>query len=192
MDVLVSFSNLASQPLRSDAVFASAQLDDHFLYLRFEIHNPNSEQWNEILFPERKPVGERKSHLWEETCFECFIAASDGSAYLEFNGAPSGSWDFYAFESYRKGQVVFQLEKQDEPQNVQFEKEEHRVLSVWKIPLNALKMGFESVKVQNTKIASLGLTTVLKTKSNTYYWALIHSADKPDFHLRASFIYDLS
>ena len=45
----------------------------------------------------------RTEGLWRHTCFEAFIRTSPGTAYYEFNFAPSTQWAAYRFRSYRSG-----------------------------------------------------------------------------------------
>jgi len=53
--------------------------------------------------PEVNTIGIRRSELWLETCFECFLGSEEGTAYLEFNFSPNGDWQCYAFDNYRRG-----------------------------------------------------------------------------------------
>src|SRR5258707_539642 len=45
----------------------------------------------------------RTDELWQTPCFEAFIRPSTGTAYYEFNFAPSTQWAAYRFDSYRTG-----------------------------------------------------------------------------------------
>lgn len=47
-------------------------------------------------------VAGRGDRLWEQTCFEAFIAPRGATAYVEFNFSPSGQWAAYAFSDYRQ------------------------------------------------------------------------------------------
>src|SRR6516165_3915475 len=47
----------------------------------------------------------RTDELWRHTCFEAFICGP-GSAYYEFNFAPSTQWAAYQFSGYRRGMRV--------------------------------------------------------------------------------------
>jgi hypothetical protein len=44
----------------------------------------------------------RKHGLWNETCFELFIAEQGSRSYREFNLSPAGHWNVYRFASYRR------------------------------------------------------------------------------------------
>ncbi len=45
----------------------------------------------------------RKDRLWEQTCFEFFLKVNGSVPYFEFNCSPSGCWNVYRFDDYRKG-----------------------------------------------------------------------------------------
>ena len=121
----------------------------------------------------------RKNELWKETCFECFFGIANSKKYFEFNGSPSGNWALYSFEDYRQGmkdEVVV-----SPPELIKFEKSPGMILCVWQIPY------FSEELIQNASI-----TTVIKSAPSSgvpEYWALKHSGDQPDFHLRSSFIH---
>ena len=169
-------------------IWAGAELKAQALHLYFkvEVHSePVSNVLEKIVFPEgtfAEKVPSRKIDLWKETCFECFIPSTDSTTYLEFNGAPNGNWNFYAFQNYRKGMSAFTISG-EVPRLIALSRSEIGVVCEWQIPFTAIKQGFLS------EFQELGLTVVLKTESETTYWALVHSGEKPDFHLRSSFIY---
>ena len=56
--------------------------------------------------PASNIIGVRRSELWLDTCFECFLGSAQEAAYLEFNFSPKGDWQCYAFEDYRQGMQV--------------------------------------------------------------------------------------
>jgi len=56
--------------------------------------------------PASNIIGVRRSELWLDTCFECFLGSAEEAAYLEFNFSPKGDWQCYAFEDYRQGMQV--------------------------------------------------------------------------------------
>ena len=45
----------------------------------------------------------RRDRLWEETCFEFFLAVKNSPRYWEFNLSPAGHWNVYRFADYRQG-----------------------------------------------------------------------------------------
>src|SRR5207253_1197233 len=48
----------------------------------------------------------RADELWRRTCFEAFVRAGEGKAYIELNFAPSRQWAVYRFNGYRTGMTA--------------------------------------------------------------------------------------
>lgn len=149
----------------------------HRLALRFALSDPASQ----VDLPDRAATPARKNNLWEETCFEFFVAAKNEMPYWEFNLAPSGHWNVYRFEAYRRGMreearlsaLPFTVNRPAQGATLQAE-----------IDLRHLGLGALSLQV--------GVTTVVKLKNGeTRYWAIEHCGAQPDFHLRESFIVEM-
>jgi len=51
----------------------------------------------EVVIPERAAVPDRQDGLWEDTCFEFFLAIRGSAPYWEFNLSPAGHWNVYRF-----------------------------------------------------------------------------------------------
>lgn len=146
----------------------------NLLAIRFVLIDRSSQ----VLFPAIAETPARKNNLWEETCFEFFVAAKEETPYWEFNLAPSGNWNVYRFDSYREGMreelgfsaLPFTLHRQ--PSSVSLDAE---------IDLENLACGDKPIEV--------GITTVMKLASGEVScWALAHCGKQPDFHLRDSFV----
>src|SRR5208337_985073 len=56
-----------------------------------------------ILIPRVSKTRFRKNKLWEQTCFELFLAVRNSPSYWEFNFSPGGHWNVYSFKAYREG-----------------------------------------------------------------------------------------
>ncbi len=56
----------------------------------------------EILLPTKSMNPTRKDELWKMTCFEFFLAIKDQPQYWEFNMSPSGDWNVYHMDAYRR------------------------------------------------------------------------------------------
>ena len=122
-------------------------------------------------------VGGRRDELWKTTCFEFFLAPATGTKYFEINMATSGDWNAYAFDSYRDGM--------------------RRAESVKRSPLQEVRASDDSLELRGRFVLSdfplqgpvaLGATAVVEYLDGTKdYWALAHTGDKPDFHIRSSF-----
>jgi hypothetical protein len=119
----------------------------------------------------------RTDDLWRHTCFEAFVRNSRGTAYYEFNFAPSTHWAAYSFSSYRS---------------------DRRVATEVKTPRIAVDAGAECYTLQasldlgETSLLArgggggvwcLGLSAVIEeTSGHQSHWALAHAPGKPDFH----------
>ncbi len=133
----------------------------------------------QILFPEPTAHAARKDDLWKATCFEFFIAIPHKPFYWEFNMSPSGDWNIYHMDAYRR--VGF--------------REETRIQ---RLPFSVRKKpGYISLEssVELSSIIStehpieVGITSVIHgNDGQETYWALAHPNPRPDFHLRESFI----
>jgi len=121
----------------------------------------------------------RNEELWKTTCFEFFLAVKDSPEYWEFNLSPSGDWNVYRMDAYRR--IGFR--KETLIQRLQFEtqKDSNGFLLALDVDLNAI------LRVE--QILEVGITAVIQTRERSEsYWALVHPAAEPDFHLRESFI----
>ncbi len=123
----------------------------------------------------------RAGELWKATCFEAFFAPSGSllGPYWELNLSPSGDWNLYQFDDYRKGMR--------EAQEIQSLKTFLRSQNENQL---TLKIELKAEFLPETVAASL--TAVLEHTDGTLsYWALHHPASKPDFHHREGFVVDL-
>jgi hypothetical protein len=115
----------------------------------------------------------RQDNLWQTTCFEAFLRASDGTSYREWNFAPSESWAAYDFTSEREGRT-----------NADVSSPYIRVednLIWWALGA--------TIAVEAEVNWQLALSAVLEEKNGTKsYWALAHGGDKPDFHDPGCFV----
>lgn len=147
-----------------------------------------------VLHQAREPLARKRcDELWKGTCLELFVGAADGQGYLELNMAPSGDWNIYVFDRYRTAMrpasdplpplVNTAVSLQGDV--VEF----HGSLrtSASSVPANVVRGG-EVQNVLNSPGLVMGATAVLEYKTGEKeYWALAHSGEKPDFHLRESF-----
>ncbi len=119
-------------------------------------------------------AADRRDELWKHTCFEAFIAPAEGSAYREFNFAPSRQWAAYDFSDYR----VNRGELPAAAPSISVSRDAER-----------LEVGAEfDLDFLPHTTGRLGLTAVIETQEGQLsYWALAHPADRPDFHHAAGF-----
>jgi hypothetical protein len=137
----------------------------------------------------------RKDELWKTTCFEFFLAVKDQPQYWEFNLSPSGDWNVYYMDKYRRvgfreetsiQELAFEVQMTPVTMSSLAESNEVGVFQ-----LNAM-LNLNSIVPQN-QLLEFGITAIIQTTNgNETYWALAHPAPFADFHLRESFILGLA
>jgi hypothetical protein len=139
------------------------------LILRYVVTGKMSEL---LMPPVTAPA--RADKLWQHTCFEAFIRPSLGSAYYEFNFAPSMQWAAYRFSGHRSRMSAASeigaphIETQSNPEGCQL----LASFDVDRLP------GLPSDEVWR-----LGLSAVIEeTSGRISYWAVTHPPGKADFH----------
>ena len=145
--------------------------------LRYEI---TGRSLKNVFFPEKEESPSRKEELWNTTCLEAFLSAKDQKKYWELNLSPSASWNCYSFDSYRSG-MIEEAAVTTLP-IVTSLNEEAFVMET--------RLGLEGIADLSIKDGLMfGLSCVLVTKKGEKsYWALKHCGNRPDFHLRDSFV----
>lgn len=117
----------------------------------------------------------RRNGLWQGTCFEAFVSPVGLEKYYEFNFSLAPAWNVYEFDGYRT------------PQPPKASQDFLLKSMHWNPSTKNL-----SVIIDNHtpyRQFQVGLTAVLLEKSGVkHYLALAHAGEKPDFHLRGSFI----
>jgi hypothetical protein len=147
------------------------------LAVSYELFGPLSE----IAIPAPVDIPVRKKALWEDTCFEFFLAMEDRTKYWEFNLSPSGNWNSYSFKSYRQGM-------QEEPA---FKSLPFRIGMQPELLRLSLNIDLGSIFPSDDSL-KVAVSAVIKFKTGEIsYWALIHPGTQPDFHHRDSFILKL-
>ena len=81
------------------AITGSIDRSKNGLALRFLLTGEISQ----IEIPALSDAPERKNGLWEQTCFELFLAPKGSRIYWECNLSPAGDWNVYHFSDYRQG-----------------------------------------------------------------------------------------
>ena len=128
---------------------------------------------NDLRMP-RRTASARTDELWQHTCFEAFVRAPPGTAYYEFNFAPSMQWAAYRFGAYR--------DKMCEASVVS----EPRVVVRSSGELYELQASLALARISglpSDAIWRLGLSAVIEETSGLKsFWALAHPPGKADFH----------
>ncbi len=130
-----------------------------------------------LQLPPAAAMARRSDGLWQHTCFEAFVAAVDQESYLEVNLSPSGDWNVYGLQGYRRGLAPLAgLTSLPARSNRQPRRLELAVT----LPLPPGLAAAPDLAV--------GLTAVLEALAGGLsYWALHHPAAEPDFHHRGGF-----
>jgi hypothetical protein len=121
--------------------------------------------------PPRAPApGER---LWQHLCCEVFVAPAPACAYREFNFSPSGEWAAYAFARYREGAP---LGVPDPGIAVRTEAQALELSACIAVEPGKLRVALCVVIEERDGALSGAFSGAFS------YWALRHSAARPDFH----------
>ena len=115
---------------------------------------------------------ERRRALWEDTCFECFLAAPGRPGYWELNLSPAGHWNVYRLEAYRSG-MTEESAIEALPSSVS------RHAGGWEVStfLDTTDLGLAAAPWR------LAVATVVAAPGGRVtYWALAHPGGEPDFH----------
>ena len=135
----------------------------------------------ELMIPALADIRLRKNRLWEETCFEFFLAPVNSDHYWEFNLSTSGHWNVYSFTSCRDG-----MHEETAFTALPFSVQLHRgsLLLSLEVELDKIVPPDQALKIN--------ISAVIKTiKGRVTFWALTHPGPQPDFHRRDGFIIDL-
>jgi hypothetical protein len=170
-------------PFESDPTAADYHIDGlversgERLSIDFSLAGP----LDKVLIHPPAEVPARKDRLWEETCFECFIATELNTWYWEINLAPAGHWNIYRFDAYRcamKEASACSVSLLMGPSTAR------RFQCRCDLDLNQFGLAHTRIR--------LGVCAILKTTdAKVLYWALVHPGPTPDFHLQDGFILNL-
>ena len=134
-----------------------------------------------IVIPVPADIPVRMSALWENTCFEFFVASQDSDPYWEFNLSPAGHWNVYRFKSYRQ-------DMREEPAFTSLPFDVRRHKDSFRI---SLKLDIDRI-IPADRILEAAVSAVIKYRNNKVtYWGLTHAGLQADFHRRDSFIIKL-
>jgi hypothetical protein len=167
----------APNPPRDLQLTVTITRQANVLALRYELSDPRGQ----VVIPPRAKFPSRKDNLWQTTCFEFFVAARGATPYWEFNLAPSGDWNVYRLESYRAGlreesmfdELPFGINRSADSFTLEIEIDWGKIIAP-------------------TQSIELSATAVIEGANGALsYWAIAHRGQKPDFHLRNSFVVTL-
>lgn len=160
-------------PLLSLEISGNIQRQGRRLGIRSRVSGP----LGEVLIPGAAALPERRDGLWEETCFEFFLAIKGTPRYWEFNLSPAGHWNVYRFSAYRQGMAEEQA----------FRALPFSVGSGSGSLLLALELDLAGI-VKTDQALEAAIAAVIKLKrGGKTYWALAHPGPQADFHHRQGF-----
>lgn len=131
-----------------------------------------------LRIPPPEPAPQRRDGLWQHTCLEAFLGLPGQEGYWELNLAPSGHWNLYRLDGYRRN-LRPEPALQALPITV--------ALTPANLELRAdLPLPAALAQVLERELAiELGLSAVLEHRDGELsYWALAHPTGPPDFHWR--------
>ena len=120
-------------------------------------------------------IGSRVTGLWEDTCFEFFLADDSELGYVEFNFSPAGDWQVFRFSDYRVGRQLDSTWAPHDFSRRQATSSEHQ----FNFEMRLLEGAWpESPRLQ--------AATIIRQREEMLYYALSHGG-RPDFHSRDHF-----
>lgn len=132
----------------------------------------------DILFPKVVIRPGRRDELWLATCFEYFLAIPGQPRYWEFNFSPSGNWNAFRMDAYRR--VGFRQEELIRNPKISTKME------AGSFQLEA-SLDVSPIMDRDVPIQA-GITSVIQARDgHESYWALSHPNSQADFHVRESF-----
>jgi hypothetical protein len=131
-----------------------------------------------LIIPRISNAPKRRDELWKVTCFECFICQPDDPQYWEFNMSPSGDWNVYRMDGYRR--LGFREETSIQQLTVSVRREPGCLSAEANVDLGPIISEESPIQVAIASIVHSG-------DGQETYWALTHPNPQPDFHLRESF-----
>lgn len=137
-----------------------------------------------LRLPDVRPA-ETADDLWRHTCCELYVGVVGDVAYREFNWSPSGQWAMYYLSDYRV-RDSFRLNLAVPEPGIRFASG----AAGWTLQARLDAAALPSAAAGQIE---LGIAAVLEAADgNLSYWALRHTATRPDFHRRESFVLRLS
>jgi hypothetical protein len=159
-------------------ISASVNRDRHILSIEYQLHG----DLNTLIIPAQTTTPTRKSLLWENTCFEFFVGVPGSPDYWEFNLSPAGDWNIFHLDNYRQG-----LREELAFRSLGFDVSMEQNLLLLKLLVN-----LEGI-IPAQQDLEISVATVIESQlGEISYWAITHSGDTADFHLRDSFTLKIS
>ncbi|MCS5698028.1 DOMON-like domain-containing protein [Cyanobium sp. FGCU-52] len=161
----------AAAPFRLEA---TAHRQGASLQLHYDLRGP----LETLRLPAPAQAPERRDGLWEGTCFEAFLAEAGAEGYRELNLSPSGHWNLYRLNGYRRG-----LRPDPLVEALPFQRTEAADHLQLELTLDLTPFALAQAPLE------LALTTVLQhSDGSCSFLALTHPGAEADFHRRDGFL----
>lgn len=142
------------------------------------IHYLLSGKIEDIFIAETVNLPGRRNELWATTCFEFFLGIPNEHAYWEFNLSPSGDWNAYRMDAYRR--VGFREETRIRQLQLDAMRNSDSLSLAGRVDLSPI--------VESGMPLQAGVTGVVQARDGYLtYWALVHPGSQADFHAKESF-----
>ena len=171
-----SFSLVPFPDAESPAISVSGTIsrEGNMLFLQYWLAG----ETRGVALPGPAPKPGRMDDLWKATCFEFFLAKNGQPEYWEFNLSPSGNWNVYRMDAYRR--AGFRTEPLVPPLGLETQVNGDVFTLTAAVDLKYLFRTDEAMRV--------AIAAVIQTNDGREtYWALAHPGPQADFHLRESF-----
>ena len=173
---LVPFAPPPPEPPAAYAISVTLMKSNEEISAEFQLLGDTTS----IRWPQPVAQAQPGHELWKHTCFELFRAQPNSPEYWEYNFSPSRQWAIYAFKDYRQAAP---LSVTNTP-----------IIELPQLSDTAftLQVRFNLEPPLHNKSLIIGVSAVIETiDDQRHYYALKHCSDKPDFHLRESFILEI-
>lgn len=142
------------------------------------LHYVLSGEVEKVVLPARSVQPGRRDELWKMTCFEFFLALKSQPQYWEFNLSPSGDWNVYHMDAYRR--IGFREEMSIQHLLFEASKEAGSFTLDVTTDLSPILGEVQTIEA--------GVTAVIQAlDGKESYWALAHPVSHADFHVREGF-----
>jgi hypothetical protein len=149
----------------------------------FNIQYALTGEIKDICLPSLSVHPTRKDDLWKATCFEFFLAIKDSPQYWECNLSPSGDWNVYHMDAYRR--IGFRDETAIQGLQFEMRRTSNGLMLDAGIDLSSI--------IRVGQVLEVAVTAVIQTREgHETHWALMHPAPEADFHLRESFVLQMA
>jgi len=131
-----------------------------------------------LRIPPPEPAPLRRDGLWQHTCLEAFLGLAGQEGYWELNLAPSGHWNLYRLDGYRR-HLRPEPALQALPIAVALTPANLELRAALPLPAALAQASERELEIE------LGLSAVLEHQDGQLsYWALAHPPGEADFHWR--------